>query len=433
VTAEVASSRLGRDSVARVLADATTVLVGLVAGVVTARTLGPAGKGTYATLSFLADTAGGCAAIGLGEVVVVMIARQGRRVQDVLSSAVALSLLTSLVVAGLFVALPPLFMDADGIVPAVLFGAVTIACVAVMTPIAGVVVASGRVVQACVASAVGPIVTTIAIIVLLAVADLGLPAAMSAGAVGALASLLVFGTRLPKIGVSARPAFAGTALRDMARFGVAIQAGVMLQALSARVDLLMIYWLETGADAGQYSIALTFAMMVAAIPRAIAYAAFARLSRHEPDDSRALLIRSTRVALACAVVLALVLAAAAPVVVPAVFGEEFRPAVKPVLVILVGGLLAGVQWSIARGRAAQGESRALVLSFAASTVTMLLFDLVLIPPFGVVGAAIAAGIGPAVGCAVCLRPTTGIGRIRISELIPRRADLAVVLRAAKRP
>ena len=63
-------------------------------------------------------------------------------------------------------------------------------------------------------------------------------------------------------------------------------------------------------------------------------------------------------------------------------------------------------------------------SFTASTATMLGLDVFLIPLFRLSGAALASGIGGAVGLVICLR----LHSFSQLDLIPGQADIRLILR-----
>src|SRR3712207_1100217 len=80
-----APSSMGRDASLRLSADVVVLVMGFVAGVVTARVLGPPGKGTLAVLVFLGGLLGQLGTLGLGEAAIVWFGRRRVSLQAALS------------------------------------------------------------------------------------------------------------------------------------------------------------------------------------------------------------------------------------------------------------------------------------------------------------------------------------------------------------
>ena len=147
----------------------------------------------------------------------------------------------------------------------------------------------------------------------------------------------------------------------------------------------------------------------------------------DEDDGRR--TRTTAVALRHHAILAgasiLAIAVLGPVLIVVGFGSEFRPAVLPMLILLPGlwflgtGIVVGADLG---GRERPGTSSLLSGITVGATVVL---DLVLIPPFGVAGAALASTLAYTcfgVASAVVL---SRIIHVPLRELlVPRRADLA---------
>jgi O-antigen/teichoic acid export membrane protein len=130
-------------------------------------------------------------------------------------------------------------------------------------------------------------------------------------------------------------------------------------------------------------------------------------------------------------VAAAVALAAGPYLVPAVFGQAFRPSVGPFLWLVAGGLgfvansifSATLVASDAPGKASLGPLAALVVGTA--------FDFALIPSHGATGAAIAAAAGFVAGGLTAAAAFARAYPVNRRLLVPRRTDLdqiAAVLR-----
>jgi O-antigen/teichoic acid export membrane protein len=109
------------------------------------------------------------------------------------------------------------------------------------------------------------------------------------------------------------------------------------------------------------------------------------------------------------------------------YGPSFHAAVVPMLVILPGVFFFGLGSVIGGdlgGRGRPGLSSGLAGCAALVTVAL---DLVLIPPFGVMGAAVASVIAYTTFGVASLVALSRVSEIPLAEMLPRRADLVSYL------
>jgi O-antigen/teichoic acid export membrane protein len=160
--------------------------------------------------------------------------------------------------------------------------------------------------------------------------------------------------------------------------------------VTSRLDVLIVGWLTTPRSVGLYRLARTVSDPLAGLANPVYQAVYPQVSElvhaRDLDGVRRLTERIRRLGLAVVLPVCLVTVVAAPWVIPLVFGPAFREAV-PLVQIMVWQLiwvpylwLPGLLLSLDRPR--------LVAVFngadAAAYIVMLL---VLVPPFGAMGAA----------------------------------------------
>jgi O-antigen/teichoic acid export membrane protein len=118
-----------------------------------------------------------------------------------------------------------------------------------------------------------------------------------------------------------------------------------------------------------------------------------------------------------------------PLALPLAFGEAFRPAVIPSLIMVPGGVVVSAQVLLCRALAARGNPRPLLHSFAVSLVGMCLADTAVIPLFGIVGAAVVSTGAPLLGLwtVVARRHRRDARSISLLNLMPRGPDFRTVL------
>ena len=247
-------------------------------------------------------------------------------------------------------------------------------------------------------------------------------AAFSLGAVA-----IVFPLR--RMGVTLRPVWDKALLMRALRLGLVIEFANALLTLAGRVDLLFVYAIAGRASAGRYSVALTIGQLVTFASLALSFALFPRIAQMTEEEGIDMVARASRLGLATSMLSALVLVTLIPVLTPMAFGRAYAPSIGPALLLLIGGILWAQQSLMARARTALGHTRLQVYAYGSTLATMIVLDLLLIPKWGIMGAAAASTLSPAVGLAVCIaayRPKLRRSGLGLRDFVPGREE-AVVL------
>ena len=419
-------STVSRDSTARFIAEAFGVAMGVVSGVITARWLGPSGKGFFAALIFIAGLLVQLANMGLGEAAIVWIgSRPSDNNSNVVSSTLTVGLLLGSLSAAVLWAVGSLVLD-----PTTEAERWAVVLAAIAIPIAVLANATSHLLNAFqrifatsaifMATTAG---TTIGVALLVIAIPLSVRGAVLGTALGSLLGLLLAGIQLRRQGFRLSPRWDWLYLNAALRYGLVIQAGSLLVAMAARLDLLFVFQIAGQEEAGIYSVALTIGALALIPAISLSHAIFPRLSRLAPTDATDLLIRTGRYTAALTIVSSSLLALLAPWAIRILFGEEFQGAIWPTIGLLAGANVWALQWLLTRGAAARGAPGVLARSFLVSLVVMGTGDILLIPTYGLVGAAIAAALGHAAGLTdyfVSMR-----GRPEnpgLTSLVPRLSD-----------
>jgi O-antigen/teichoic acid export membrane protein len=178
--------------------------------------------------------------------------------------------------------------------------------------------------------------------------------------------------------------------RELAGYGVRAQAGGLIAQLNLRLDFVVLGALAGPAVLGVYAIATKFAELLRLVTMALTYVLYPAYARDGPARAAARARRLLpRAGLATAGAAAL-LAVAAGTVIEAVYGAAFASAVTPARILLAGLALEGVAAVITAYLYGAGRPGRNSWAMAAGLVVTVALDLLLIPRFGAVGAAIAS-------------------------------------------
>lgn len=432
-TVEAQPASIARNSLARFMAGGALLIFSLVSGAITARVLGPAGKGALSALLFLGDVLVFYACtLGLGEAAIILLGRRESTLEDSLSASLLPLLGSSLVGAGVLflISIPAQW---QGIISAVFVECIVLMFAVYLSLFTAALNAKERFVATSRITVLVAGSIAAGTWLLVGIFELEILGAVLASLLGTVLGLIATVREVRKLGISIRPTWRPAFVPTALRYGVPIQVSYLLIAMSQRLDQLIVYSVAGEAAGGRYAIAITVGGVVVFAQYALSTAAFPRLAYADPETAALLTAQVSRLGLACGLIVGAVLLAMIPFLIPLIFGQPYAPAVLPALILVIEGIVWSQLWILARAAAARGRTKLKLQSFGLTVLVLLVVDLILIPPFGLAGAAVASLIAASSGFLVCLvdfKRSAG-HQLRIAALFPRLADFRLVAEFAR--
>ncbi len=367
-------------------------------GLLSARWLGPSGKGLVAAASTWGQLLGWFVGLGLGFAIQVRIAEEpDTSKHSAMSTALGNALLYAACVgmsAGfigfllLSRALAHLGPDVRSVIALTVL---PIPLGLLASFLASLQLGLGRHRIYALLTIAGPISTLVLLLVVTLVRGNPSPViVVSCYLIGALVALLFAARQLPwrSIRIDLH-----TLSHDI-RFGAKTWLTSVMGLASLRLDLLVLTVFVSAGDIGLYSAANNVMMPITALPSAIALLAAPRAARLRaqvhPLASINAIRNSTRNALSLALVGAGLLAAAAPVIVPLLLGNAYRPAIQLIWILIAGYVARAVVSVIVAGANGMRRPRAGYLSEGVGLMVTLVLLPILLPRWGITGAAIVS-------------------------------------------
>jgi len=181
-----------------------------------------------------------------------------------------------------------------------------------------------------------------------------------------------------------------TLLRRMITYGIKFHISILAGAIILRADLLVVNHFRGPAEAGVYSVASQFALLLMLLPGVIATLLFPRVTAEQDarGETTCLVTRYT------ALIMFICCLAAVPLslLLPLVYGNAFADATKLLLILLPGVYLMGLESVLVQHFNALGLPRAIPIYWVITLVLNLILVFGLVPRFGAQGAAIASTI-----------------------------------------
>jgi O-antigen/teichoic acid export membrane protein len=195
---------------------------------------------------------------------------------------------------------------------------------------------------------------------------------------------------LPREVLRVRPGYEDRRWLSIAAPMLAIGLGSIL---SSRGDLIVLGWLRPADEVGIYSAALSIAALVSLILTATVARAGPMFSTLFASDRRSELERcaqhASRLSLWPSLPLIVLLALCAKPLL-ALYGRDFDRGIVPLMVLLIGQLINATTGPVGYLLAMTGYERRMVMVVVGAAIVDFLISLVLVPWFGMTGAALSS-------------------------------------------
>jgi O-antigen/teichoic acid export membrane protein len=408
--------------------------IGLFRNVIIASALGPTGVGLYSIILQTTVVLHILSNLGLAVSSVYYIGQKKVRPGKVIVNAGFLNLLTFVVVGLAFLGIYPFLRTSaltgvgPDFLPLILLGA--LADVA-WNYVQRILLALGGVVHFCLSSSLNSITWVVMNVVLFAIGHLNVQHALLTWIFSTLLALgwtsvamvrrsgVVLELDLPLVG-------------GLVSYGVTKNVGAILQFLNYRLDSFLLNTWVGPTQVGYYAVANQVAETLRFLPVAVQMVLFPRLAVVEQEEARHLTSRAAMWSLILGVTQSLILLTVGGMILYALYGADFLPALVPLpyLIMGIGGMMVSVPFSAYLS--AQGYVLLDTLSQLVAVVFTIALDVLLIPSMGIQGAAIASLIAHMSVFCVVLTAFARVSKLGLQRTFRfERQDLDLLARSLK--
>jgi O-antigen/teichoic acid export membrane protein len=214
--------------------------------------------------------------------------------------------------------------------------------------------------------------------------------------------------------------------RRTVKFGVQIHFYRIMSMGNARLDQWILGVLGNTRELGLYSVAVALSTSLYQLPSALDLAQrpdLARVSKQEAARRASVVFRVAATITAAG---AIVLAVLAPWICVGIFGSDFLGSADDLRVLMLGTIGVVALKLLGNALTAQGRPLLVSVGVAGGFVVTVVLDVLLIPHFGGLGAAIASAAAySTVGVILAVMFLRALGG-RAGDLVPRRGDVGLV-------
>jgi O-antigen/teichoic acid export membrane protein len=416
-----------------VSATAIILACGVVTGLISARSLGPTGRGQLAAITVWASTFLYAGTLGLAEAVVYFAAAEpALRARVWITAQVGAVILgVGVTVAG-WVLIPLLFSGGDPMVVGWIQWYLLLWAVPCMSSLCACawLQGVGRIRAFNVSRTLVHVVNAIGFLILLLAGQGSVWHFASAMLIGNAATWLLAVALGPWREIGAEAPSRALAGR-MLHYGIRVQVGNWSSAANVRLDQLVLSVLAAPASLGTYVVAVTYANGVLALPGSALLVMLPELIReHRLGTARACLARWYRRVLWTSAAGAAAAGVSGIYLIPLLFGEAFAPAVPLLVLLAPATVILGMNQILVT--AFQGVDRPEIGS-AAEVVALVVTAaslVVLLPRYGMYGAAMTSLLAYGTSHAYLLRKALSVFDAELRLLcVPTRGDVHAMMRA----
>jgi O-antigen/teichoic acid export membrane protein len=187
-----------------------------------------------------------------------------------------------------------------------------------------------------------------------------------------------------------------TVLKEISWFGFYVVLANSIGMINTQIDSLMIGYFMEEIDVGYYAVAIMLVQGVILLPQAVQAVTTPSIATYYGKgdfNNIQQLIKNTMLRMSAAIgCIALILAIFGKFLISLVFTDEFLPAYLPMLILLIGYSIYAAYASIGGCLASVGKVQMLFRIDAICAGLNTLLNIVLVPRFGLLGAASATSI-----------------------------------------
>lgn len=372
----------------------TLVPLTMISGIMVARTLGPAGKGTLALIILIAMILKMLGGLGMEFANVYYISKNKNKVHIILSNNVFLWSLSVIAITGIVI------LTKDFIINSFLpqfnpiffnFGLIIFPFMLWLGFSLTIFQGLEKFKEFNILKISEPISRVIFLLLLMVFFKMGITGAASALSLAYIVAALL-SIMLMRRYVKSRLAVNRNLFAKSIKYGVKGQIGIFFQFFNYRLDMFIINSFLNISAVGFYSVSVAIAELLWHVPNSIALTLFPRISTKAKESANEFTCRISRNSISIMLIIAPILTLASIFIIPLFYGDSFKASIGPLHILLPGVVCFGLVKILTAHLHGQGKPHYGSIATICSLIFTIGFDFLLIPRMGITGAALATTI-----------------------------------------
>jgi O-antigen/teichoic acid export membrane protein len=191
-------------------------------------------------------------------------------------------------------------------------------------------------------------------------------------------------------------------VQDSLVFGIQAHLGSVLHFLGSRLDVFVINIFLGASDVGFYAVSVALAEMLLYVPMAFAFALFPKTAASDSETAKRFTPRVARLSGLFTIATAMGLFLVSKLLIVLLYTDEFLPAMYPLWILIPGAVAASYAQVIFSDLGGRGKPYYATLAAFLSLFVTVGVDFLLIPRWGIIGAATASSLSRLTSAAVAV-------------------------------
>lgn len=391
----------------------------LISGIILARVLGPSGKGIYTMVILIPTMIVMFGNMGIADANIYFVGKNKYSLRDVTSNS-----LISAILFGLGFVL----------IASISHGAITrnflkncdfayLNKVIFIIPFLfisrfwkAIILAQNRIMEYNVLQIIQPAVVTLGFVIFLLFFNSGILIAIliwATGVIGVCFCSFLFITRETRI----RLRFNYSIFRNIIKFGIKGHIANLSTFLNYRIDMVMISFFKGVNSLGYYSVAVTLGELVWYISDSVARILAPQIARSDPSEANKITPIISRNVLAWSTIVMAGMALLSRDIIKLIYGNQFLPGSLPLRFLSLGIISLSLDKVLSADLLGRGRIEVAMRASVVAMITNLILNLLLIPKYGISGAAIASSVSYTISAILVLFPYLKISNLRLNKIL----------------
>ncbi len=390
--------------------------LGTLTGILSARILGPSGRGEYAAIILWPTALMMVLSFGINQAVAYYGGKRAYSISELSTGSLVVGLVQSVLAVAIGLAIIPLVLGKYSATVRhleILF--------VLFTPAAILSVFAGNLFQGIpdllrfnIIRVMSPIAYFLGLVYVIASKRVSLDAVIYSQ-IASYVIALVVGVVLVAILLKPRFHWSRAIIPDLVHYGGRVQVTNIANYFNQRVDQLVLSLVVPPKQLGFYAVAVTVATGLTVFSQAAGIVTFSRGASQSPEQCRATIGVSFRAALAWLVASSALVYFLTPALIHLIFGSAFDGSILACRILLPGTVVLGLNQVLYNGASALGRPGLPSIAEGVSIALTAIGLYLLVPKYGYIGAAIVSSIAYAVSFVIML-----VLAARLLELTPKK-------------
>jgi O-antigen/teichoic acid export membrane protein len=409
------------------------VLINAATGILTARSLHPVGRGELAAMGVWPNILPNLLTLGLPSALIFEYGRKGSNRVSILRCALALGVVFGLLSTLVGIVAMPFWLEhySPRIIHLAQLFMLNGTAVLLIAVVRAACEAKGDFFASSLSFCLTPFVTLITLLGFL----------LAAGLTPATATLCYVLGGIPTLGfllVRIAPELRGHAhnllvsSRALLRYGIRSYGVDLCGTLSLYADQALVVRLLDPAAMGIYVVALSLSRTLGVIQNAVASVLFPKALSLQINELLELTARATRLSTAFSCCAGLFIALLGPVLLPLLYGQDYRRAVVLLDILIAEAIVTGCTLVLTQAYMAMGRPGTVTLIQSTGILFSIPLLILLIPRFGLVGASSALLFASLLRLLITIVSFKFLLDLPLPHLTPRLSDLTLVSKEVRR-